>query len=45
MDFDVKQLAQALEMMSSTEAAEVAPPQQKEEEVQVGSLISIINKF
>jgi len=41
----VKQLAQALEMMSSTEAAEVAPPQQKEEEVQVGSLITIINKF
>ena len=41
----VKQLAQALEMMSSTEAAEVAPPQQKEEEVPVGSFISIINKF
>ena len=41
----VKQLAQALEMMSSTEAVTATPSQQKEEEVQVGSLINIINKF
>jgi hypothetical protein len=41
----VKQLAQALEMMSSTEAAIAAPPQQKEEKVDVSSFISIINKI
>lgn len=41
----VKQLAQALELMSSTEAAIAAPPQQKEEKVDVSSFISIINKI
>ena len=41
----VKQLAQALEMMSSTEAVIATPLQQKEEEVPVESLISIINKI
>ena len=41
----VKQLAQAVEQMSSTEAAVEAPLQQKEEEVSVESLINIINKF
>jgi hypothetical protein len=41
----VKQLAQALEMMSSTEAAIAAPPQQKEDKVDVSSFISIINKI
>ena len=41
----VKQLAQALEMMNSTEAAIAAPPQQKEEKVNVSSFISIINKI
>jgi HK97 family phage prohead protease len=41
----VKQLAQALEIMSSTEAVIVTPLQQKEEEVPVESLISIINKI
>ena len=41
----VKQLAQALEMMSSTEAVIATPLQQKEAEVPVESLISIINKI
>ena len=41
----VKQLAQALEMMSSTEAVIATPPQQKEEKVDVSSFISIINKI
>ena len=41
----VKQLAQALEQMSSTEAAIAAPPQQKNEVVPVESFISIINKI
>ena len=41
----VKQLAQALEQMSSTEAVIATPLQQKEEEVPVESLISIINKI
>jgi hypothetical protein len=41
----VKQLAQALEIMSSTEAVIATPLQQKEEEVPVESLISIINKI
>jgi uncharacterized protein len=40
----VRQLAQAVEMMSSTKAVE-APLQQKEEKVPVESFISIINKF
>lgn len=40
----VRQLAQAVEMMSSTKAAE-APLQPKEEVVPVESFISIINKF
>ena len=41
----VKQLAQALEMMSSTEAVIATPPQQKEDKVDVSSFISIINKI
>jgi HK97 family phage prohead protease len=41
----VKQLAQALEQMSSTEAVIATPPQQKDEEVKVESFISIINKI
>jgi HK97 family phage prohead protease len=41
----VKQLAQAVEIMSSTEAVVETPLQQKEEEVSVDSLINIINKF
>jgi len=41
----VKQLAQALEQMSSTEAAIAAPPQQKNDVVPVESFISIINKI
>ena len=41
----VKQLAQALELMSSTEAVIATPPQQKEEKVDVSSFISIINKI
>ena len=41
----VKQLAQALEMMSSTEAVIATPPQQKESKVDVSSFISIINKI
>ena len=41
----VKQLAQAIEMMSSTEAVIATPPQQKEAELPVGSFISIINKI
>lgn len=41
----VKQLAQALEQMSSTEAVIATPPQQKNEEVKVESFISIINKI
>lgn len=41
----VKQLAQALEMMSSTEAVIATPLQQKEEIVPIESFISIINKI
>ncbi len=41
----VKQLAQAVEHMSSTKAVEEAPLQQKEEEVSVDALINIINKI
>ena len=41
----VKQLAQALERMSSTEAVIETPLQQKEEIVPVESFISIINKI
>jgi HK97 family phage prohead protease len=41
----VKQLAQAIEMMSSTSPASAAVEQQKAEELPVGSFISIINKI
>jgi HK97 family phage prohead protease len=41
----VKQLAELIERMSSTKAVDETPLQQKEEEVQVESLINIINKF
>lgn len=41
----VKQLAQAIEMMSSTAPVIATEPQQKEAELPVGSFISIINKF
>lgn len=41
----VKQLAQALEQMSSTEAVIATPPQQKNDVVPVESFISIINKI
>ena len=41
----VKQLAQAVEQMSSTKAVDEAPLQPKEEEVSVVELINIINKF
>jgi HK97 family phage prohead protease len=41
----VRQLAQAVEQMSSTKATHEEPKQQKGEEVNVSSLISIINKI
>jgi HK97 family phage prohead protease len=41
----VKQLAQAVEQMSSTKAVDETPLQPKEEEVSVDTLINIINKF
>jgi hypothetical protein len=41
----VKQLAQAIEMMSSTAPVIATEPQQKEAELPVGSFISIINKI
>ena len=41
----VKQLAQAIEMMSSTAPVIATEPQQKETELPVGSFISIINKI
>jgi HK97 family phage prohead protease len=41
----VKQLAQAVEQMSSTKAVDETPLQQKEEEVSVDALINIINKI
>ena len=41
----VRQLAQAVEQMSSTTATHEEPKQQKGEEVNVSSLISIINKI
>ena len=41
----VKQLAEMVERMSSTKAADEAPAQQKEESISVDSLINIINKF
>jgi len=41
----VKQLGQAIEMMSSTTPAIAAVEQQKDAELPVGSFISIINKI
>ncbi len=41
----VKQLAEMVERMSSTEAVDETPLQQKEDSISVDSLINIINKF
>lgn len=41
----VKQLAEMVERMSSTEAVDETPLQQKEDSISVDSLIHIINKF
>jgi hypothetical protein len=41
----VKQLAEMVERMSSTEAVDETPLQQKEDSISVDSLIHIINKY